>query len=54
MAPASAGIDFAHLKILVWNSGMVFEGTTGSEVVYEFFFWLHSRMKKCMNIGNGL
>ena len=54
MAPASADIDFAHLKILVWNSGMVFEGTTGSEVVYEFFFWLHSRMKKCMNIGNGL
>ena len=36
MAPA--GIDFAHLKILVWNSGMVFEGTTGSEAVYEFFF----------------
>ena len=36
MAPA--GIDFAHFKILVWNSGMVFEGTTRSEVVYEFFF----------------
>ena len=52
MAPA--GKDFAHLKVLVWNSGMVFEGTTGSEVVYEFFFWLHSRMKEYMNTGNGL
>ena len=44
MAPA--GIEFAHFKILVWNSGMVFEGATGSEVVYEFFFWFHSRMKE--------
>ena len=38
VSPASVDIDFAHLKILVWNSGMVFEGTTGSEVVYEFLF----------------
>lgn len=52
MAPA--GIDFAHFKILVWNSGMVFEGTTRSEVVYEFFFWLHFRMKEYMQIRNGL
>jgi len=52
MAPA--GIDFAHLTILVWNLGMVFEGTTGSEVVYEFVFWLHSRIKEYMQIRNGL
>ena len=50
---APAGIDFSHLKILVSNSSMVFEGTTGSEVVYEFFFWLHSRMKEYMQIRNG-